>query len=151
VHGLKFSGFEPKPHPAGPYHQPNAVHVPADKAAVHGCQNSGGKIHDWSAWWGGSHWLFSTKVKNATFGLRVKMTNRNADSELAIKVFNDAGEMHQFAVNPPKTGDSPEYINLGEVPLEKDGVFQVRIGSKPNKLGRNTIEIYELQVAPLIK
>ena len=79
------------------------------------------------------------------------MTNRNANSTLAIKVFNDSGEMHEFTVIPPKTGSEPEYINLGEVTLKKDGVFQVKIGAKPDKLQRNAIEIYELQVAPLKK
>ncbi len=151
AHGLKFSGFEPKPHPDGFYYQPNAIHIPAEKSAVYGCQNSGGKIHNWSAWWGGSHWLFSTKVKSGTFGLRARMTNRNADSELTIKVFNDSGNRHEFTVQPPKTGREPEYVHLGEFPLEKDGVYQVKIGSRPNKLSRNAIEIYELQVAPLKK
>lgn len=153
AHGLKFEGFEPKPHPNGFFEQPNAIHIPADKATVHGwsIKNDGEKIHNWSAWWGGSHWLFSTKVKNGTFGLRAKMTNTNPNSELEIKVFNDRGDMEIFTVLPPKTGSEPEYIRLGEVDLKNDGVYQIKMGAKPDRLKRNAIEIYELQVAPLKK
>ena len=46
---------------------------------------------------------------------------------------------------------SPEYINLGEVQLKMDGVLHVKIGANPDKLARNAIEVYELQVAPLTK
>jgi len=153
AHGVKFEGFEPKPHSEGFYYQPNASHIPAERAVLfgHSIQYSEGRIHNWSAWWGGSYWLFSTKVKNATIGLRAKMTNRNADSELAIKVFNDSGEMHEFTVVPPTTGKALEYVDLGEVALEKDGVYQIKIGAKPDRLARNAIEIYELQAAPLKK
>lgn len=153
AHGLKFEGFEPRPHPNGFFEQPNATHIPAEKAEVFGwsIKNEGGKVHNWSNWWGGSHWLFSTKVKDGTFGIRVKMTNRSPDSELEVKVFNDRGDMEIFSMVPPKTGETAEFITLGEVELKNDGVYQIKIGSKPDQLKPHSIEIHELQVAPMKK
>jgi alpha-L-fucosidase len=158
AHGLKFEGFNPKPHEDGVFYQPNAEHVSADKAAVHGWSIEHGNdlndeacLHGWSAWWGSSHWLVPAKFKDTTYGLRCRMLNRGSASELRVQVLHDSGEKHEFTLIPPQTGDTPEFVKLGEVELKKDGVYRVVIGAMPDKLEKNAIDLYEVQVAPLAK
>ncbi len=149
AHCLRFSGFSIKPHSTGIFYQPGTQRIPADKTAVHGgnISNKDGRIHNWSAWWGTSHWLFRVDQKNQAYDLRCRMINRDGKSELRIVVISDKGERHEFNVKPRKTGSTPEYVNLGQVKFKHDGVFHAVIGSNPNKLSKNSIEIFELQVA----
>jgi alpha-L-fucosidase len=157
AHGIKFTGFELKPHPAGHFYLPSCQRIPANRAVLHGIKSLGlsadangeQRIHGWKSWWGQSHWMFPVRLKNRTIELRCLMINRSADNTVAVTVFNHAGERHEFEASLPQTGETPEYVSLGSLPLPHDGVYHLSIGSRPNKLKPGTIEIYELQAAPV--